>query len=109
LSMLPGAKLDSRFFMYGEDQLWCEQIKGLGYQILFYSGTTIIHINNGSTDLSKQLKLRAVMMENELQILRQRKGKRLYYYIFKVIFVSKETIRTFIKFLILRINGRLIR
>ena len=106
---LPGKKLDDRFFMYGEDQLWCEQIRSLGFKILFYSGTTIIHINSGSTDQSKQLKLRKTMMKHELEIMRQRKGKGMYYFFFKIIFVTKEATRNLIKSIIFRLTGRMKR
>lgn len=109
LEQLPGKKLDNRFFMYGEDQLWCEQIKNLGFKIVFYSGTTIIHINSGSTDLSKQLQLRKKMMRHELEIMRQRKGKGLYYFIFKMIYGAKEATRNLIKSIIFKLTGRLIR
>jgi GT2 family glycosyltransferase len=106
---LPGKKLDDRFFMYGEDQLWCEQIKELGYKNIFYPDTTIIHINSGSTDISKQLELRKVMIKHELEIMRTRKGKGLYYFLFKLIFVSKESVRNFIKSVYFRLTGRHIR
>jgi GT2 family glycosyltransferase len=106
---LSGKKLDGRFFMYGEDQLWCEQIKKLGYKILFFSGTTIIHINSGSTGLSKQLPLRKIMMKHELEIMRSRKGQGLYYFIFRVIYVAKEGTRNFIKSIIFRLTGKLVR
>ncbi len=109
IDQLPGKKLDERFFMYGEDQLWCEQIKKLEYKILFYAGTTIIHIGSGSTDMSKQLALRKMMMKHELEIVRLRKGGGLYYFLFKIIYISKETTRNFIKAIILRLTGRLIR
>lgn len=109
LEQLPAKKLDDRFFMYGEDQLWCEQVKNLGYTILFFAGTSIIHINSGSTDLSKQLKLRNTMMNHELEIMRERKGKGLYYYIFKSIYVSKEATRNFIKSIVFRLTGKLVR
>ena len=109
LDKLPGKKLDDRFFMYGEDQLWCEQIKNLGHKVLFYSGSTIIHINNGSTDLSKQLQLRSTMMRHELQVMQHRKGKGVYYYIFKTIYVSKEAVRNVIKYLVWRSSGRMMR
>ena len=92
IEKLPEKKLDERFFMYGEDQLWCEQIKNLGYKILFYSGTTIIHINSGSTDLSKQLQLRKTMMKHELEIMKLRKDRGVYYYVFRFLFVGKEEI-----------------
>ncbi len=106
---LPGKKLDDRFFMYGEDQLWCEQIRALGYKTFFFSGTTIVHINSGSTDLAKQLGVRKLMMKHELEIMRSRKGKGLYYYIFKMIYVTKETLRNFVKSIVFRSTGRMIR
>ena len=109
LVQLPGRKLDDRFFMYGEDQLWCEQIKKLGYRNLFFAGTTIIHINSGSTDLKKQLSLRKKMMKNELEIMRLRKGKGLYYYCFAFLYCSKEYARNFIKWLVMKTTGRLLR
>lgn len=109
LSQLPGSKLDERFFMYGEDVLWCEQIKKLGYKIFFLADTTIIHISSGSTDLSKQLRLRKVMVQHELAIMANRKGKGLYYYLFSLLYVGKEYLRYFIKWVVFRISGRLIR
>ena len=109
LEGMPGKKLDDRFFMYGEDQLWCEQIKNLGHKIFFYSETTIIHINSGSTDLLKQLQLRKTMMKHELEIMKLRKGTGLYYFIFKLIYVAKEATRNFIKAIIFRISGKLVR
>lgn len=109
LDQLPGKKLDDRFFMYAEDQLWCEQIKKLGYDILFYSETSIIHINSGSTDISKQLQLRKTMMKHELEMMRLRKGRGLYYFVFKLIYVAKEATRNFIKAIIFRISGKLVR
>jgi len=109
LEQLPGKQLDDRFFMYGEDQLWCEQVKQLGYAIRFFAGTTIIHINSGSTDISKQLQLRNTMMKHELDILRSRKGKGLYYLVFKAVYVTKESIRNLIKSMVFRMTGRQVR
>jgi GT2 family glycosyltransferase len=109
VDQIPGHKLDDRFFMYGEDQLWCEQVKSLGYQVRFYSGTTILHINSGSTDITKQLGLRKKMMKNELEIMRLRKGTGFYYFMFKMIYVSKEGARNFIKSIVFRLSGRMIR
>lgn len=109
IDQLPGKKLDDRFFMYGEDQLWCEQIRELGYKIMFFAGTTIIHINSGSTKLANQLKARKLMMNHELEIMKLRKGKGFYYYMYRAIFVSKERFRNFIKSIFFRATGRLIR
>ncbi|MEO6613244.1 MAG: glycosyltransferase family 2 protein [Chitinophagaceae bacterium] len=108
LEQLPGQQLDDHFFMYGEDQLWCEQIKNLGYHILFYSGTTIIHINSGSTSLERQLNLRDTMMKHELIIMKLRKGQSLYYFLFEMIYVLKEGTRNFIKRIYFRLTGRLL-
>lgn len=109
LNELPENKLDDRFFMYGEDQLWCEQIKNLGYKILFYPGTTIVHINSGSTDLSKQLRLRRTMLKNELEIVSIRKKKGFYFFFFRMIYTTKEFIRNFIKSVYFRLTGKLIK
>jgi GT2 family glycosyltransferase len=109
IEMLPGKKLDDRFFMYGEDQLWCEQIRKLGYIILFYAGTTIVHINSGSTDISKQLKIRKTIMKHELEIIRLRKGNGVYFFVYKLIFVSLETVRYFFKSIYFFFTGKIIR
>ncbi len=109
IEQLSGRKLDDRFFMYGEDQLWCEQISGLGYKIMFYTGTTIVHINSGSTDLSKQLKIRKTIMEHELEIMRLRKGRGLYYFMYKIIFVTIESARNLIKSVYFYFTGKIIR
>lgn len=108
IDQLPGKKLDERFFMYGEDQIWCEQIRKLGFKIFFFSGTTVIHIHSGSTDLSKQIAMRKVIMKHELQIMKLRKGKGIYYDVFKAIFVTVETMRNLVKSIILRLTGRLV-
>jgi GT2 family glycosyltransferase len=106
---LPEKKLDDRFFMYGEDQLWCEQIKQLGYQVLFYAGTTIIHLNSGSTAPKRQLALRNTMMKHEKQIMKSRKGGGLYYFFFCLLFGAKERTRNIIKYIVFRLSGRLMR
>lgn len=109
ITQLPGAKLDTRFFMYGEDVLWCEQFKHLGYPSWFCADTTIIHIAGGSTNLHKQLRLRKVMIQHELAIMQERKGKGSYYYLFATLYVSKEYLRYFIKWIVFQLSGKLIR
>jgi GT2 family glycosyltransferase len=100
LDQLPGHKLDDRFFMYGEDQLWCEQIRNLGYRVVFYAGTTIIHIGSASTDVKKQIGLRRIMWQHELEIMRLRKGRGLYYWVFAIIYTLKETTRNLLKWVL---------
>lgn len=102
LTQLPCEKLDDRFFMYGEDQLWCEQIKALGYRNVFYAGTTIVHLSMGSTDAEKQLLLQRSVIKNELAIMRLRQGKNFYYYCFAVLFFMKQSFQHILKFLRLK-------
>jgi GT2 family glycosyltransferase len=109
LEQLPGQKLDERFFMYGEDQLWCDQVKQLGYKIYFFSESTIIHLGSASAEPAAQLKLRAIMVKHELEIMRLRKGRGVYYILFALIYLPKEYTRNFIKFVMLRLTGKLMR
>lgn len=109
LSQFPESKLDDRFFMYGEDHLWCAQIKKLGYNILFFAGTTIIHINSGSTKIERQLDLRNTMMKHELEIMKWRKGNGFYFIIFSLVYKSKEGVRNYIKKLVYKSSGKMLR
>lgn len=103
VAQLPQKKLDERFFMYGEDQLWCYQIAKLGYDNVFVRSTKVIHIANASTEPAKQLRILKLLMSRELEIMRYRKGASLYYYVFKAIFCAKEGLRYLIKFLIFKL------
>lgn len=109
LNHFPSHKLDDRFFMYAEDQLWCWQFTQLGYTNYFYSETTVIHINNASTKLEKRLQLLKIMFDHELVIMRERKGQGLYYLIFVFIYGTKEWVRFFVKSLVLRLSGKMMR
>jgi len=97
LERLPGQKLDERFFMYGEDHLWGFQLKQLGLINYFFQGTSLIHINNASTETSKRIRLLQTIYMHELDIMRIRKGSGVYYVIFSLIYRVKEQCRIFIK------------
>ncbi len=97
LEKLSQHKLDERFFMYGEDHLWCWQFQQIGYNSYFYCDAKIVHINNGSTAKSKQLALRKIMLKNELIILKERFGTGIHYFILAFIYSLKERFRIFIK------------
>ncbi|MEI8278538.1 MAG: glycosyltransferase family 2 protein [Bacteroidota bacterium] len=97
LQQLPEGKLDERFFMYGEDQLWCLQIQELGYTNYYLSETSVVHISNASTEPQKQLLLLKTMIGRELEVMEYRKGKSLYYYTFKFIYMIKEMGRYYVK------------
>lgn len=100
---LPEKKLDERFFMYGEDELWCYQFAKLGYINFYLADTTVIHIGNASTSSSKQLKLLKIFIKRELEIMQYQKGKSLYYYIFRSIFTTKELFRYYIKLSVVKV------
>ena len=103
LSRLPGQILDERFFMYGEDQLWCYQFTQLGYRSYYLSDTTVIHILNASTEPAKQLLLTQKFIGLELNIMEYRKGKSLYYYLFSLILSVKEMSRLWIKMIVYKL------
>ena len=109
LDQMPDKKLDERFFMYGEDQLWCYQFYEHGYKSYYLSETTVIHIHNASTEPSKQLLLLKKFLALELKIMEYRKGKGLYYYIFSVILTFKEMLRYYIKIIVYKLFGHRIR
>lgn len=109
LDKRPGKKLDERFFMYGEDQLWCYQFHELGYVSYYLADTTVIHIHNASTEPSKQLKLLKKFLELELKIMEYRKGKGIYYTIFSFILTIKEMLRYYIKVVVMKLFGYRIR
>lgn len=97
LTKLPQSKLDERFFMYGEDHLWCWQFQQIGFNSYFYCDAKIIHINNGSTAKTKQLALRKIMLKNELAIIETRNVNRLGYFFLATIYSVKEKVRIFMK------------
>jgi len=109
LDQFPRQKLDDRFFMYAEDQLWCEQAIELGRHNYFIADTTIVHVNSGSSSIRKQLSNRQSMFRHELSILKRRKGVGVYYILFVMVFGFKEYTRNGIKWLYYQLTGRLIR
>jgi len=103
LDGMPGKILDERFFMYGEDQLWCYEFYELGFRSYYLADTTVIHISNASTEPSKQLKLLKLILDMELKIMEYRKGKGLYYYAFSFIMTIKEMGRYYIKTMVFKL------
>lgn len=103
LKYMPGHKLDERFFMYGEDQLWCYQFTQHGFPSYFLADTTAIHIANASTEPAKQLKILRNNLDRELAIMKYRQKGPLYYHFFAIIFKAKENSRYLIKVLLYKI------
>lgn len=109
LRQLPGGKLDERFFMYVEDELWCYQFKELGYTNYFLSDVSVVHIANASTEPSKQLKILKTIIDHELQLMVYMHGKGFYYQCLKAIFCFKEYSRYYIKVLAWKLFNKKIR
>lgn len=103
LQHLPKGKLDERFFMYGEDMLWCQQAIAAGYTNYFLADTTVIHIANASTEPAKQLKLLNITLTHDLEVIRLQRGNSLYFYALQFIYTTKEKLRYYIKILVMRL------
>lgn len=97
LQHLPEGKLDERFFMYGEDMLWCQQAIEAGYTNYFLADTTVIHIANASTAPAKQLKLLHTTLKHDLEVISLQRGNSLYFYALRFIYTTKEKLRYYIK------------
>lgn len=97
LQKLKNQALDETFFMYGEDHLWCYLFDKLGYKSHYYCESSIVHLNNGSTDAKKQLRLRKTMLKHEIEILRIRQKSWLYIFVFKILVYPKEYARIWAK------------
>jgi hypothetical protein len=109
MEQLPAQKLDERFFMYGEDELWCYQFKQLGFQNYFLSTTSVVHIANASTEPAKQLQLLKTMIAHELEIMQEMHGRGLYYHMLKALFLAKEYGRYWVKVLVWKLAGKKVR
>jgi hypothetical protein len=103
LQQLPEGKLDERFFMYGEDMLWCHQAAEAGYGSYFLSDTTVIHIANASTEPEKQLKLLHTTLKHDLEVMRLQRGNSLYFYALQFIYTTKEKLRYYIKAVVMKL------
>ena len=106
LEHLPDKKLNERFFMYGEDQLWCHEFLQLGYRSFYVSGTTVIHINNASTAPAKQIQLSKKFISSERTIYVIRNGKSFGFYVFSTILQAKEMARYYIKVIVYKLFKR---
>jgi GT2 family glycosyltransferase len=67
-----GGKLDDRYFMYGEDQLWCWQYTSLlGLESYFLSNWSLVHIGGSSSkEANKFQSIFLINREIELYSLR---------------------------------------
>lgn len=102
LQHMQDEKLDERFFMYGEDELWCIQAMKAGLKNYYTCSTTVIHIANASTEPTKQLKLMKTMLSHSVEIMRYRLGNGIYFKTLVSIYTFKERMRYAIKVLIMK-------
>jgi GT2 family glycosyltransferase len=103
MNELPEKKLDERFFMYGEDELWCYQFMELGYKNYYIADAAVIHLLNASVEPAKQLRLLKTYIDHEMIIMDYVHGKSWYYYCFRVLFVAKEMFRYYVKLLLAKL------
>jgi GT2 family glycosyltransferase len=85
-------KLDDRFFMYGEDTLWCFLIQQFGFSIYFLAEPQIIHIGSVSTNKEKLLKLSKVILEREMELFRLKTNNIFLIQFYKIILNFKDLI-----------------
>jgi GT2 family glycosyltransferase len=91
IEKLPEGKLDERYFMYGEDQLWCMQVKELGYRIACFVGTEVIHLEGGSARRTGP-RWRPAVIRRELELYRERWPRNAAYPLFAAVLWSKAAV-----------------
>jgi len=97
LYLLKNHQLDDRFFMYGEDHLWCYQFKKAGLSTYYLSSPKVVHIANASTDSAKLMQLQTTMLQHELIIFNEINKSLIKQIVFKVLFSVKVKVREFLK------------
>ena len=92
INALPAARLDERFFMYGEDQLWCMQLEEKGWEVRCFSGAEVIHLEGGSNKGAAGRKWRGALLRRELELYRLRWGRGPGYWGFALVFTLKRAV-----------------
>lgn len=87
IEQFPEKKLFDDFFMYYEDVQWCYYIKKkLGYEVLYFPQTKVIHYGSASskTEIEKTVIKTQNSLKNEITFLTKEKGtnyiKHLYFW-----------------------------
>jgi hypothetical protein len=78
LSLLPEQKWAETFFMYGEDNEWCYQIRTYTpYKILYYPDAHVIHIMGGSKfGTGESVQKNKIILQNKHIYMEKYYGKR---------------------------------
>ena len=90
LAQLPHQKLDDRYFMYGEDELWSFQIKACGYTNYYCADAAIIHIANASTSVEKRIQLNQLILSRTIENYRLRHPNTISVFIFSRLIYCKD-------------------
>lgn len=90
LAQLPHQKLDDRYFMYGEDELWSFQMKACGYKNYYYADAAIIHIANASTSAEKRKQLNQLILSRTIENYRLRHPNTLSVLVFSLLIYGKD-------------------
>lgn len=90
LAQLPQHKLDDRYFMYGEDELWSFQMKSFGYMNYYYADAAIIHIANASTSAEKRKQLNRLILSRTIENYRLRHPNAISVFIFSRLIYGKD-------------------
>ena len=97
ITAFPNHKLAEDYFMYCEDVLWCWQAKELGWKVVFHPEPKIFHHHHGTVEREKSLKIRKAVMDNHLDFVRRYFYRDWKYFIFKPIFLIKQTVISWIE------------
>jgi len=65
--------LDEDFFMYGEDEEWCSRIKRAGWRVIYFPGSTIIHLHRFSSKRARRA-LSVIESMSSVLVLHKRRG-----------------------------------
>lgn len=90
LEKLPNNKLDERYFMYGEDTLWCLQFSKLGYKTFFLVDALVMHIHKGSANKSKIINIIKTTIKHNLDMSYILYPNFFLRTIFQFIYLSKQ-------------------
>ncbi|HUS02800.1 MAG TPA: glycosyltransferase family 2 protein [Chitinophagaceae bacterium] len=89
LQQFPEKKLADDFFMYGEDILWCWEIKKLGYKITFLPEAKVMHLHKGSTSKNKLNQVKVTGIKNHAALMRKFYPD-VRWYLFAAIYYTKQ-------------------
>jgi GT2 family glycosyltransferase len=94
IAQFPDKKLPDDFFMYYEDVQWCYYLKKkLGYQILYFPATKVLHYGSAS-GLSDTVQKTKSNLKNELIFLLKEKGSYYTYLLYLIRYLKFKTLRS---------------